>query len=205
MRISVIMPVCLEAYYTNNNNNAEKKFIRSVGSFVDQEFKDCELIIVADGSKLAEQIYLQNFADIPNIKFKYIEKQVPFGGRVRQTGIEIAQGEIICYLDHDDLFGKKHLSLINYHFNTDEFDWVYYNDYLIINTYFNVLERNISPVPCQIGTSCIAHKKSVGVVWSDGYEHDWALIETYLHKKARGMKIPTPQYYVCHIPNVYDF
>jgi len=203
--ISVVMPVCLDAYYSNSNINAEKKFMRSVGSFVTQEFKDCELVIVSDGSKLAEQLYIENFSHVPNIKFKLLEKQVLFGGSVRQTGIELAEGEIICYLDHDDLFGTKHLLVIDQYFDTSKYDWVYYNDYLIVNIAFNVLERNISPIPCQIGTSCIAHKKSVGVVWTDGYGHDWALIENYLFNKVPGIKIPTPQYYVCHAPGLMDF
>lgn len=204
MRFSVIMPVYLGDYPTRGKN-PEYKFKRAIETFLIQEFKDAELIIVADGCRIAESIYKQYFTQEPMIRFKFIEKQPLFSGRVRQTGIEMAQGEIICYLDADDIFGTKHLAIINEHFDTKKYDWIYYNDYLIINEVFNTLERQMSCQPCHIGTSCIAHKRSIGAVWGDRYGHDWAFISGYLHGKRAGIKIPTPQYYVCHCPGGIDF
>jgi len=203
-KISVIMPVNL-GYYKSSATYPEYKFMRSVNSFLAQSFKNAELIIISDGCKKAEMIYMENYIQQPSVRFEYIEKQILFSGVIRQTGIDMAEGEIICYLDHDDLFGKEHLATINKYFNTDKYDWVYYNDYLIRNISFGVLERKISPVPCQIGTSCIAHKRSLDIHWVDGYGHDWELIRTYLFKRRPGIKIPTPQYYVCHCPGLMDF
>ena len=204
MRFSVIMPVYLGDYPTRGIN-PEYKFKRAVDTYLLQEFNDSELIIISDGCKVAKEIYKQNFRNETSVRFNIIPKQEPFGGRVRQTGLEMAEGELICYLDADDIFGVKHLQIINDNFDTRVLDWVYYNDYLIINEHFNILERNISPVPCQIGTSCIAHKRSIGAIWGDRYGHDWAFIENNLYNKRKGVKIPTPQYYVCHVPNIYDF
>jgi len=204
MRFSVIMPAYLGEYPTRGKN-PEYKFKRAIDTFLLQEFKDAELIVVADGCRVAESIYTQNFTNEPSVRFRYIDKQTLFSGRVRQTGIEMAQGDIICYLDSDDIFGVKHLAIINQHFDTRKYDWIYYNDYLIINEVFNLLERNISPIPCQIGTSCIAHKRSLNAVWGDHYGHDWAFIKDNLFMKRAGVKIPTPQYYVCHCPGGYDF
>jgi glycosyltransferase involved in cell wall biosynthesis len=204
MRFSVIMPVYLGFYPTYGGNmsalNPEDKFKRAVRLFLAQSFKDAELIIISDGCEKAEVIYNENFASHPEIKFKSIEKQIAFSGVIRQTGIEMAQGEIICYLDHDDIFGEKHLEIVNENFDTSKYDWVYYNDYVMLNAEHTIKEERDNMLALgRIGTSSIAHKRSIPVVWSSGYGHDWRLIEDYLlHYKVH--KIPTPQYYCCHIP-----
>ena len=202
MKISVIMPVTLTPY-PGCATDLEYKFTRAVGTYLDQDFKDSELIVVADGCEKAEKIYLENFLN-SNVRFKKIPKQIPFSGRVRQTGIEMARGEIICYLDADDIFGKKHLQVINDGFDLEKYDWIYYNDHIISDGNFNYGTRNVSVAYACIGTSTIAHKRSIGVVWDDGYNHDWRLIETYLINRPC-MKIGTPQYYVCHNPTGLNF
>jgi len=200
MRISVIMPAFLQAYEINEIKSAKDpviKFLRAVDSFIRQSFNDTELIIISDGCKITEQLYDIEFSHISRIKYAYIEKQSIFGGRVRQTGIEMAQGEIITYLDHDDYIGIDHLKIINDNFKDD---WVYYNDYLIQGKEGEDLifkEREVSPELYYIGTSMIAHRKDLNVVWGDGYAHDWRMIEKYLLPHP-SMKIPTPEYYVCH-------
>lgn len=209
MRISVIMPVFLGDYITWGGNraasNAGFKFKRAVDSFRDQSFKDAELIIVADGDSVAENIYEEFWRYDPSIKFKLIPKQEPFSGIVRQTGLEMAQGDIICYLDHDDMFGKFHLALIDESFNTEKYDWVYYNDYVIQSEDYSVKgERKNTLALGHVGTSSIAHKRSLDVVWGNGYGHDWEMITKYLIPKE-GIKIPTPQYYVAHIPGGADY
>lgn len=203
MKISVIMPVYLQPY-PNSATNLSYKFMRAVNSFIEQEFKDAELVIIADGCNKAESVYNLYFNQVNNIHFKRIDRQIPFSGIVRQTGIEMAQGEIICYLDADDLIGKKHLNIINEFFDLSLYDWAFYDDHVIVDTQFNYSTRNVSINYAYIGTSTIAHKKSLEVVWGDGYGHDWRLIEQYLMNRP-GIKIPTPQYYVCHTPAGNDF
>jgi len=196
--ISVIMPVCLSPYQEGEIKSAsdpEYKFRRAITSFINQSFLDCELVVISDGCDIAERIY-KEYPD-KRIIFKKIDKQVRYGGKVRQTGIELAKGEIITYLDHDDFIGVNHLQIINDNFKGD---WVYYNDFLIQGKEGNELifkEREVSPQLFYIGTSMISHLKSLNVTWSDGYAHDWRMIESCLlpHK---GNKIITPQYYVCH-------
>jgi glycosyltransferase involved in cell wall biosynthesis len=178
----------------------ETKFIRAVNSFINQSFQDAELIIVGDGCRIAEAIYQRYYTPFKNIRFQYIDKQSKWGGRVRQTGIEMAAGKIICYLDHDDMFGKEHLSIINKNFDLRKYAWVYYDDYIIYNNEVanDILERrDVQQVICMIGTSSIAHKKTTKLIWGNGYGHDWFMIEKYL-LSLKSMKIPMPQYYVCH-------
>jgi len=203
MRISVILPVYLGPYPFCAPNPWDK-FKRAVQSFINQEFKDAELLIISDNCGDSERIYQAYFANIQSIHFRRIEKQPLFGGLVRQTGVSMASGEIICYLDHDDFFGPKHLQIINDNFDTAQYDWVYYDDYLVVDPSFNCLIRNTVPVACEIGTSSIAHKRELNVTWKDCYGHDWALISEHLIGKP-GIKIPIPQYYVCHRPGLGDF
>ncbi len=203
MKISVIMPAYLEPY-PNSASNLSYKFMRAVNSFIDQEFKDAELIIIADGCNKAQSVYDVYFKDNPSIRLKRIDKQISFSGAVRQTGLEMAKGEIICYLDADDLLGKKHLLIINEFFDLSLYDWAFYDDHVIVDAQFNYSTRNVSIAYACIGTSTIAHKKSLNVIWGDGYGHDWRLIEKYLAHRP-GIKIPTPQYYVCHTPAGLDF
>jgi len=197
------MPVCLDAY-PNGASNREYKFIRAVNSFINQICQDSELIIISDGSKRIEEIYQSSFIAFSNIKFIYLDKQSLFSGKVRQAGLEIAKGEIICYLDSDDAFGANHLAIINEDFKTDLQDWVYFDDVIMMNPEFtsNVI-RGTSAVPGYIGSSSIAHKRSLNIVWGDGYGHDWNMIANYLMGRP-AIKIRTPQYYVCHMIGFTD-
>ena len=201
IRISVIMPVNLSPYETGSFKSAsmpESKFLRSVASFLRQSVKQSELIIISDGCDIAEDIYDEWFIHIPCIQFKKIAKQSPFSGVVRQTGLDMAKGEIICYLDHDDKFGNEHLQVISNNFDTEKYDWVYYNDFLIKDAVHTIKEeRDVKPVQSSIGTSAIAHKRDLDVKWGDGYGHDLEMIQKYLIPLPH-IKIPTPQYYVCH-------
>jgi glycosyltransferase involved in cell wall biosynthesis len=203
MRFSVIMPVYLSPYEVDgikSAKNPEIKFTRAVNSFLNQSFKDAELIIISDGCKIAELLYSIYYKDYPQIIFKLIEKQPVFGGQVRQTGIEMSQGEIITYLDHDDFIGVDHLKIINENFDTLKYGWCFYNDWLIKGKEGSELifrERCVAPQLYYVGTSMIAHRRDLNVVWGDGYAHDWRMIEKYLLNHA-GIRIQTTQYYVCH-------
>ncbi len=207
MRISVIMPVNLGTYkcnVTHNPDNGEFRFTQAVKSFLNQSFKDAELIIVSDGDWTVADIWAQLWAHESSTKFKYIKKQADYSGEVRNTGLELAQGEIVCYLDHDDVFGPNHLAIIDKNFDTSKYKWVYYDDYLVDNFIENKEHRMVNPVFCSIGTSSIAHRRDIEIKWGTGYGHDWNMIEKYL-LPLPCTKIATPEYYVCHFRKIEDF
>jgi glycosyltransferase involved in cell wall biosynthesis len=196
------MPVYLKPYESEGIKSAsdpERKFIRAVESFIKQSYNDAELVIIADGCTKAEDIYYSLWTMNARIRFKFIIKHPLFSGQVRQTGIDMARGDLICYLDHDDYFGRDHLKLIAESFNP-KYDWGWYNDWLIQGKDKGKLlftERQVEPRLYEIGTSAIVHKKSVGLEWEDGYTHDWRTIQKHLLRRP-GVKLPTTQYYVCH-------
>ena len=211
-KISVIMPVCLTPYeimagktLVKSASNPEIKFIRAVNSFLNQTHPDKELIVVHDGCEISRQILYKTFDTFLNsgvIKSVSIPKQEPYSGQMRNTGIAVSdpyKSDIIAYLDADDYIGKDHLCIINKCFDTEKYDWVYYNDFIVKSMNpFEYMIREVEPVACRIGTSSICHKKDIDLQWGSGYGHDFNMIEKYL-LPLKKTKIQTPQYYVCHV------
>lgn len=89
-RLSVILPVC----------NAEKFLDKAVDSVLAQTYTDWELILVNDGSKDATPAICDRRAQ--DVRVKVIHQ--PNGGlsAARNSGMKIAAGDYIAFLDADD-------------------------------------------------------------------------------------------------------
>lgn len=209
MKISLIMASYLDGY-ENCAGRRREKFRRAVDSFLEQTYTNAELIIIADGCKITEDIYRKKYAEHKNILLLPIAKQELFSGQVRQQGIELASGQIIGYLDTDDFIGKDHLKHIKENFDTTTYDWVYFNDYLKYNyiEHLYPTQRNCIIEQGSIGTSNIAHKnKPLQFNWTncDGYGHDYKFITEKLYVEGTThTKIGAAEYFVCHVPGSVD-
>lgn len=202
LKISVVMPVYL-GEYEGCAKDRDEKFKTAVSSFVNQKYKNKELIIVSDGCDIAEEIH-SKYLDYPNVKFFKINKQSTFSGKVRYEGVKRATGDVICYLDSDDILGINHLSIIAEGFNNSNIDWIYYNDLLS--------PPNQAPIPRDvelrhgsIGTSTVAHRSDCKVSWNecDGYGHDWTFVQQLIKNEPNHKKIFGAEYLVCHVPNIF--
>lgn len=171
--------------YPNAATNREEKLPRAIESYLAQEIG--ELIVVADGCEKTAEI-----ASKYPVTVISIDKQPFFSGTPRNTGIQAAKYDYIAYLDNDDMFGKGHLKAITDNLDTD---WLYWDDCVNGKTRPVWLEFG------HIGTSAIAHKKSLDCKWGDGYGHDWQFIKQL--KKYSSKRI-TANYQVMHIPKVID-
>lgn len=90
-RVSVIMPVF----------NVERYLAAAIMSVLDQEFSDFELIVVNDASSDNSAEAILEFSD-PRIR--YICHECNQGvSAARNTGIHVAQGEFVAFLDPDDV------------------------------------------------------------------------------------------------------
>lgn len=200
MMISVVMPSFLGDYKIGENKSAsdrEFKLERAIDSFLMQIHRDSELIIVSDGCEKTYELVnskYEKFLTEEKIKIFKIDKQPLFSGRVRAEGLLHIRGDLVCYLDSDDMFGPFHLDSMNRNYDPNA-EWMYYDDFLYDGKIKKI--RTVTPENCRIGTSSFCHSSALPVSWQDGYGHDWKTISKLLKNKHR--KMPTPEYLVCHL------
>ncbi|TGK48551.1 glycosyltransferase family 2 protein [Leptospira bouyouniensis] len=98
-KVSVIMP----AY------NAVSYLEESVNSLKNQSFQDWELLLIDDCSKDGTVSLAKEIAKTDN-RIHVIQKEKNSGSAdTRNTGIQLAKGEYIAFLDADDLWEPKFL------------------------------------------------------------------------------------------------
>lgn len=89
--ISVIVPVY----------NVEKYLNRCINSIVNQTYKNIEIILVDDGSEDKSGLVCDNYA-AENSNIKVIHKENAGLGYARNSGLEIATGKYVVFVDSDD-------------------------------------------------------------------------------------------------------
>ncbi|MCP2727283.1 glycosyltransferase family 2 protein [Limnofasciculus baicalensis] len=95
--VSVIIPVY----------NGERYLSDAIESVLFQSYEPLEIIVVDDGSTDKTAQIKRRFGD--KICYLYQDNSGP--SRARNTGIKIAKGEIITFLDADDLWSQNKLQL----------------------------------------------------------------------------------------------
>ena len=135
LKISVVMQSYL-GDYPGSRTEPERKFVRAVNSFLNQTNKNSELIIVSDGCKITEKLYKENFLDNDRIKFKLCENKgqkmyekssemIHYVGEPRQHGVDMSSGDIITYMDSDDILTNLYLEKIIEYWNYNyDLDWI---------------------------------------------------------------------------------
>jgi glycosyltransferase involved in cell wall biosynthesis len=203
-KVSVIMASYL-GEYPGAATNRDKKFIRAVNSFKKQTYDNKELIIVSDGCQITVELYNKFFASNQNIKLIQIPKQPLYSGDMRNIAFQLASGEIISYLDSDDVLGANHLKIIVEQFDLDNYDFVYYDDLMTLDaTFKNFHHRIVEPRWASIGTSSISHKNlpELRNSWSTQYGHDFIFVIKLASLGLRYKKLEKmPQYIVAHYQN----
>lgn len=89
--ISVVIPMY----------NAEKYVEKCLNSLLKQTYKDLEIIIVNDGSKDNSQAICERYVS-QDKRITLINTENRGAGSARNTGIEVAKGEYISFIDSDD-------------------------------------------------------------------------------------------------------
>ena len=127
-KISVVMQAYL-GDYPGARVDSVFKFHRAVKSFLDQDYKKSELIIVSDGCDIVHKEYYERYASLPNIKYVFVDKtglmnmyesigeNKYYRGIPRQVGRGAASGDLITYMDSDDYLHPKFIYQIVYNYN----------------------------------------------------------------------------------------
>jgi len=159
--ISVVMQTYL-GDYPGSRVDSIKKFRRAVESFLLQDYKNAELIIVSDGCQITHKEYQDLYADVRNIKYVFVDKNgLPnmyyesdgkkfYRGVPRRLGVSAASGELITYMDSDDYLHPKFLSTIVYYHNLQpDAEWMvnvaWYDHVNILKVPFETIGEAIKP------------------------------------------------------------
>lgn len=91
-KISVIVPVY----------NTEKYLKKCLESIINQTYQDFEVIIVNDGSTDGSQKIIDEYIEKYQTKIKCLNKENSGLSSARNSGIEVARGNYIIFVDSDD-------------------------------------------------------------------------------------------------------
>ena len=94
--ISVIIP----AY------NAQKTIYRCLESILNQTYRNIEVIVVNDGSSDDTENICRQFEDE---RVRIVNQKNQGVSQARNTGIVLAQGKYICFVDSDDYVMECHI------------------------------------------------------------------------------------------------
>ncbi len=156
-KISIIMP----------NFNSEKYIKSAINSVLNQTFKKWELIIVDDNSNAQTVKILKNYKN-KKIKLIFLKKNKG-AAYCRNLAIKNSTGKYLTFLDSDDIWNKKKLSLQYSFMENNQFTFTYTN-YELIDSKDKSLGLVVAPKKftfnsfiknTTIGTSTMMIKRSI--------------------------------------------
>lgn len=127
-KVSIIVPIY----------NVEKYLDRCIQSLVNQTLNDIEIILVDDGSPDNCPSMCDEYAQKDN-RIKVIHKQNAGLGYARNSGLDIATGEYVAFVDSDDyvdttMYENLYNAAINYNVDT------VFSNYYIVDQYNRVAQ-----------------------------------------------------------------
>lgn len=243
-RISIVMQSYL-GNYPGSRKDSQSKFLRAVQSFQTQLYNNCELIIVADDCMETKVLYDNHFKNEENIRFIYVSRKQNelntyfknengdkyFRGYPRRIGTAAADGDLITYMDSDDMLLPEFTLniMIEYNKSPGAFWWVnrswYDHESMVFDkdktfedtdiskkTELTDIEGrwNVSTVKeglVVMSPWLLVHRPTSEVLWRDtwgGISED-ADFNSRLRKKYKaGAVMNNPTYVRCHFVDKWD-
>ena len=127
-KVSVIVPTY----------NRADRLERALNSIVSQTCQDFELIVVDDGS--TDKTY-QLMKSFPKAQYFYIKKNSGVS-KARNVGLAFAKGELICFLDSDDLWKEKKIQIQSLWLENNKDSQICYTDEIWIRNGVRVNPMN---------------------------------------------------------------
>lgn len=190
MKISVITP-------TWHRHNLLLN--RCIPSVYNQTLPVFEHIVVSDGpdNELKDKLIDSNviYAELP----EHPTEEINFGGYARNFALELVSGDLVAYLDDDNMYRPNHIEILASSFTEVTVDFAYSQMY---RHGLNDVIGQDPPVLGGIDTSLIMHKLETASrfgFWPvpEPKFLDWVLVETWLKAGATYKFIPeiTVDYY----------
>lgn len=105
MRFSIIVPVY----------NVAEFLPECVGSLLEQDCQDCEIILVDDGSTDGSGMLCDGYRNAYPEKIRVIHQKNGGLGAARNTGLEAARGDYLLFVDSDDYLSGDALACLSRH------------------------------------------------------------------------------------------
>jgi glycosyltransferase involved in cell wall biosynthesis len=247
IKISIVMQVNL-GDYSDSRSDAIHKFHRAVESFSNQIYKNTELIIVADGCLRTQQHYNRSYKNDPSIRFVFMDRKDGsmemrqtkegdpvdykyYRGFARKLGVAAATGDVITYMDSDDILAPEFTMTLMLIYNQDpDNDWwintswydnhsaewpdsetmyaIQDSDQVKLN-YIDSEWRAVKLKPGKIVLSpwLLMHRNNLNVYWRDTYgivSEDADFNKRLREMYPKGVAYSRPIYVRCHMPNYWD-
>ncbi len=159
MSVSVIMPYFRKKEFIND----------SLNSVFNQSYKDFEIIIIYDDDNLEDYYHLKDFQK-KNNKIKIIKNHLNRGvAYSRNVGIKESSGDLIAFLDCDDIWKENKLET-QINFMREKNVDISFTGYEIIDSLNNIIGKRPAKAiidfndlikSCDIGLSTVIIKKSL--------------------------------------------
>lgn len=154
-KVSIIIPVY----------NAEKYIKECICSVLNQSYKNLEIIIINDGSIDKSLEIIQSFQDN---RIKLLSQKNRGAASARNLGLHHASGELIQFLDSDDILDKDKIKEQVIFYNSD----INKNDTLYIGTW-NIIKDDKILAPSDNQTS----------IWHD-YDNPMEILLDFIFNKC---------------------
>lgn len=168
--VSVVIPTYRRARALN----------RAVRSVLAQDYAPFEVLVVGDG---CPELNVQAFSTEPRVRaYNLPENHGPGGAFPRNHAIEIAAGELIAYLDDDNIWQSNHLSSLVRELTNTGASFAFSS--MQVDGHDLGFAR---PKLGGVDTSCLVHRRALISKYGGwkpreqaGYAHDWEIVKRWM-------------------------
>ena len=132
MFFSIIVPIY----------NAENSLEKCLGAILAQTFEDYEVILVDDGSLDNSFAICEHYAG-RDYRFTAIHQDNRGPSAARNTGLERASGDYVCFVDSDDYIAADYLAQLYRKLKETQAEVLFFG-YNKVNRYGHILEKHVS-------------------------------------------------------------
>jgi len=182
--------------------NRPKKLQRALNSLLTQTFKNFEVIVIDDGSKKPLCGIIENYyGKFKSLKYiRHSNRKTPL---TLNTGLKIAGGKYITFLDSDDEYKPNHLAIRVKFMNNNPGVGIVHSNATIIGKEKDFFvpdmrtpKKLIHINDCTIGATIFGKMEVFEILngFNNFYGYDYDFVKRAIKKKIKVVKIESPTY-----------